>query len=787
MRLFLSVFTVFLLLANKAFSQNGSFSGRVIDQRTGEPLFGATVQIEETPLGSTVDAEGNFKISGIPPKTYNIKASFIGYQSLTKFNVVIRSEGNIDVNFGLTQNAEELKGVIITASPFSKIEETPLSIQKLSQEEVAAYPGGNNDIAKVVQSLPGVSGSVGGFRNDVIIRGGAPSENVYYLDAIEIPNINHFSTQGSAGGPVGLLNVSFFEGVTLTTSSFGSQYDNVLSGVLQFDQRKGNERQFQGNVRLGASETALTIEGPLFKGKNEKSKTSLIASARRSYLQFLFDVIGLPILPDYWDYQYKLNHQVNDYNDIMLIGLGSIDDFKVNELDEFDPEQQAIQDQVPIIKQLTNTIGLSWKRRFRNNSGFMQTSLSNNLLINNFSQFTDNINQTGRYFDNDSREQETKFRYSLTKFFGAWTTAFGTTVQISNYTNSTSNLVSNFQYRSNLNFVRYGIFGQASRKFFSDRLGLSLGIRTDGNTFTVTGSDLKKTLSPRFSISYQLDKKGNWMVSASAGRYFKLPAYTTLGFTDNTEVLVNDNSLYIQSDHLVAGVEHLLSESSRFCIEGFAKYYDNYPVSSIDNVSLANKGAGFEVLGNEPVRFNGKGRSYGTEFLYQQKFNGRFYAIAALTWYHSEFTNGDNEYYFPSTWDNGQLVSLTGGYKFERNWEISTRFRFLGKAPYAPVNTEATLENYPAIIRDYSSLGKDRLDTFQQLDVRIDKKWNFKSFSLDLYLDIQNVLLSPTPSEPSYGLDRDNQGNVVEPKSLVLVDTRETATILPSIGIVVNF
>jgi len=185
---------------------------------------------------------------------------------------------------------------VVTPNPFEKLQTTPLSIQNLSQEEVAAYPGGNNDIAKVVQSLPGVGGTVGGFRNDVIIRGGAPNENVYYLDGIEIPNINHFSTQGSAGGPVGLLNVSFFEGVTLSASSFDAQYDNVLSGVLQFDQRNGNAREFTGNFRLGSSESALTLEGPLFKGNANESNTTFIASVRRSYLQFLFELIDFCLL-----------------------------------------------------------------------------------------------------------------------------------------------------------------------------------------------------------------------------------------------------------------------------------------------------------------------------------------------------------------------------------------------------------------------------------------------------------------------------------------------------------
>jgi hypothetical protein len=775
-----------LLTSTLAFGQSGTFSGSVADARTGEPLPGATIQILGTAFGASSDATGSYTVREIPASTYNIKATFVGYESETKYNVIIRSEGNIDINFRLEESIEQLAGVVVTASAFNKLEETPLSIQSLSQDEIASYPGGNNDIAKVVQSLPGVSGSVGGFRNDVIIRGGAPNENVYYLDGVEIPNINHFSTQGSAGGPVGLLNVSFFESVTLTSTSFGANYDNVLSGVLQFDQRYGNQRKFQGNARLGASESALTLEGPLFKGENELGRTTFIGSVRRSYLQYLFSVIGLPILPDYWDYQYKVRHQINNRNEIMITGVGSLDDFAVNELEEFDPQQQAIQDQVPVIRQRTNTIGLSWKMRFKDNSGFMQTTISNNTLFNEFLQYEDNVKQEGLFFSNDSKEQETKLRYALTKFLGNWTWGAGASAQWAAYNNSTLDVVNGFSYLTQIGFLKLGAYTQLSSKLAKDRISVSFGLRADGNNFTDSGSNPLRTLSPRAAVSLKLDKAERLVASISAGRYYKLPPYTVLGFKSSNGELVNQQVEYIQCDHIVSGLEFLVTPTSRFSVEGFVKRYEDYPVSVKDSVSLANKGGGFEVLGNEPVRSIGLGRTYGIELLYQRKFNGRLYAIAAVTFYKSEFTGIDNRY-LPSVWDNGQLVSVTGGYKFARNWEISTRFRFLGKTPYAPVDEAATLESYPAIIKDYSRLGQVELEPFAQLDLRIDKKWSFKKFSLDVYLDIQNATASETPSEPAYGLLRDDVGNIIEPESLVVVNPTQSGTIIPSVGLVVNF
>ncbi len=776
---------VFLFESINAQSR-GNLSGKVTDAKTGEPLIGATIIFEGTTIGASSNANGSYLIENIPTGTYNLKASYIGYQTLIKYNIVIRSEGNVDINFQLEEDLSELGEVVVTPNPFQKLNTTPLSIQRLSQEEIASYPGGNNDIARVVQTLPGVGGSIGGFRNDVIIRGGAPNENVYYLDGIEIPNINHFATQGSAGGPVSLLNVSFFEGVTLSASAFGAEYDNVLSGVLQFDQRTGNNRSLANNIRISSSEAAYTVEGPLFKGSSEESNTTFIASVRRSYLQLLFDAIGLPILPDYWDYQYKFNHSVDQYNDIYITGIGSIDDFQVNELDEFDAEQKAIQDQVPIIEQRTNTIGLGWTRRFKDKSGVLRTTLSTNVLNNRFQQFEDNVNQTGLLFENDSRELETRFRTKLNRFIGDWTTSYGLVLINADYSNETSDIINNRNFNSGLNFFRYGVFAQASSKIANNRLGVSFGIRADGNSFTNSGNEMYRTISPRAAVSYSLNQKETWTLNASIGRYYKILPYTTLGFQDLNGAFINRDGEYIRSDHLVTGIEYLINEKSRVSLEGFFKYYSNYPVSVDDQVSVANKGGGFEVLGSEPIVSNGEGRTYVAELLFQQKFNGKFYAIAALTLYHSEFTNA-NERFIPAVWDNGVLVSLLGGYKFGKNWELSGRWRYLGSTPFAPVNEQATLDNYPAVIRDFSRLGEVRLDPFSQVDIRIDKKWSFSSFSFDLFLDIQNVLAQTQPEEPQFGLQRDEAGNIIEPRSLVRVNTNPEGSVLPSIGVVFNF
>lgn len=759
-----------------------SIRGNVVDEK-GAPIFAATLYLNNN-QGTTSDKNGNFQITNVAPGSYNLTASFLGYEAQTKFNIIIKSKGNQSFNFVLIEASESLEEVVVSnKNKISRPKETPLSTQSLSAVEIATYPGGNNDVVQVAQSLPGVSPSIGGFRNDLIIRGGAPNETVYYLDGVEVPNINHFATQGSAGGPVGLLNVAFINDVTLSTSAFGAQYDNPLSGVLQFKQRDGNKERFNTNIRVSATDAAFTFEGPLFKKNKKESNTSFLLSVRRSYLQALFKLIGLPIRPDYWDYQYKLTHKINKYNDLYFIGLGSVDDFSVEAPEDYDEEAQAVLEQAPFIQQKTNSIGVTWRKRFTDNSGYMETTLSNNRLENIFTSYLDPENETGIIFRNDAVESETKLRYQLTKFINDWKISGGFNTQYSLYTNNTTNPSDGIFYSTEIDFVKYGLFVNATRSFFDDKFDISLGIRTDDDSFT-SSSNLGSNISPRLSLSYEFQE--DWRISATAGRYFKIAPYTILGFRDPNGALSNQDIDYTESDHYVIGLQHYLNPAASVSLEGFYKRYSDYPVSVLDQVSLANKGADFEVLGNEDVETVGKGRSYGLELQYQQKLLNNFYSIFSYTYFFSEFTGFDTSTYIPSVWDSRHLISFVGGYKLKKNWELSSRYRFAGNTPYVPTNLEATLASYPEIVLDYSRLGEEKLETFSQLDIRVDKKWNYSQFSLNIFFEVQNVLGQSIPRPNEYGLSRDMSGNLITPLSLSQID-QDTSTSIPSIGIVVDF
>ncbi|HMB40424.1 MAG TPA: TonB-dependent receptor, partial [Balneolaceae bacterium] len=595
----------FLLLIGSSIDihaqSTGTLTGYVTDARSGEPLVGANVGLQETTKGASTDSDGFYEIDNIEPGTYIVVATYVGYETQRQNNINVRSAGNRNINFELTPTAEQLDEVVVSVSePFIAPPENPVSFRRLSPEAISTYPAGNSDIAKVVQSLPGVSGSVTGFRNDVIIRGGAPNENVYYLDGIEIPTINHFSTQGSAGGPAGLLNVSFFEGVELSTSAFGASAGDALSGVLRFNQRNGNDREFRTNFRVGASEAALTTEGPLFKGDATSSNTTFIASVRRSYLQLLFQLIDLPFLPDYWDYQYKIDHTFNSRNRISLIGVGSIDDFQINVPDDITPDQQATLDQVPVIQQQTNTTGLSYERRLSDGFGVSRTSLSRSSFYNDFSRYRDNENQEGLFSRNQAREVRYTLRNETTFFREQSTISVGASSRLNTFGNDFFDDNTSVSFDTNLNFLSYGGFVQWSSEGLTERLDLTAGIRFDGNTFTDSGNEMYRTLSPRAAVTVNIDEDGQWKGVLSVGRYYKIPPLTVLGYKESGD-FVNRDAQYIRSDHLTGGINYFPRSSTKISVEGFLKLYDNYPVSNQEEVSLANLGGGFEVLGNDDI------------------------------------------------------------------------------------------------------------------------------------------------------------------------------------------
>ncbi len=803
---------ILVLLGSFSYSQNtGVIQGNVKDMNTEEPLGLAKVFAEGTQFGAESDFDGNYRIE-LPVGTYTIKVVFQGYEPQKKFNVVVNS-GNVEtVNFQLGPVAQELDEVKVVFES-DKVAATtdmvnPLSVQKLTAVEIESNPGGNFDVSKVVQTLPGVGGSSGGAqRNDIIIRGGAPNENVYYLDGIEIPVLNHFQTQGSSGGAQGILNVSFIEDLKLSSSAFDARYDNALASTFVIKQRQGNREKLSGNVRASFTESVLTLEGPMGK------KNDFLLSARTSYLDFLFQLIDLPIRPNFSDFQFKTTFRPDNKTTITVLGLGAYDRFNFAPTREDNDETEYLRRSLPFITQWNYTNGVALKRRIKN--GFYNLAVSRNMFDNQLDQFEDaqNGNEDFRNFKLKSQEIENKLRFDVNHYKNGWKYSYGLMAQYVKYNyqlynrlaaeqvDSTGNVVVPeiaIQNNSAIEFFKYGLFGQVSKNFFKEKLLVAFGVRSDMNSFTEDGNNPLNTLSPRVSFAYHINKKFD--LTASVGSYYKIPTYTNLGYRDANNELVNKSMKYIQSDHYVLGGQWLPNEGMRITLEGFYKEYSNYPVSIANGISLANQGQEFGAVGNEAVASTGDGQTYGFEVFVQQKLVKNIFYVLSYTYVRSLFSGLDGEL-IPSAWDSQHLFSSTFGWNFGKNWKLGLKYRYAGGVPYTPYDLTASQQVYALTgngVLDFNNVNSERLKDFNQLDFRIDKIFNLKKVSFDCYIDIQNIIgfEQQSPSYYTFKRNEDNTGFATtdgQPlaqdgsNAIPILIENQSATVTPTIGVIFEF
>lgn len=792
---------VLVFLSVTLWAQKGVIKGRVYNSINNEPVAYANIVLEGTKSGTSTDINGNYKIEDIKPGIYTIVCSFVGFNKVIFYEIIVSSAKPTILDIPMVEEVARLGEVVVRSDAFIRKEESPLSMRTVSATEIYRSPGGNRDISKVIQVLPGVATTVS-FRNDIIVRGGAPNENRFFIDGIEVPNINHFATQGSSGGPVGMINVNFLRETDFYAGAFPVNRGNALSSVLDFKQIKGNDEKITGNFMVGTSDVGLTLDGPT--GKN----SSFIFSFRRSYLQFLFKYLNLPFLPTYNDFQYKHDLKLDSKNKLMILGLGAYDQLKLNksvnkgisDSDEINRNNYILAN-LPVNKQWNYTFGVKWTH-FSEHS-YQSFIVSRNQLRNSAIKYLDNIEDVDLLvLDYVSQEIENKLRFEHTSRNNGWKGNIGFGYERVRYTNSTYNkkelngIVNVVDYYSELKFNKFSLFYQISKSIFDDRLTMSLGVRTDFNDYSKEMNNPLDQLSPRFSASYLIIPRLS--VNFNIGRYSQLPAYTVLGYRDKENILVNKKNrvTYIYSNHLVSGFEYNPDKYSKVTIEAFYKTYSNYPFLVDEEISLANLGGDYGVIGNEEITSSSKGRSYGIEFLAQKKLISSVYGILSYTWVKSEFRDNKGKY-VPASWDNRHILNLTAGYRLNKNWEIGIKFRLQGGAPYTPYDRDLTSkkevwEVTREGIFDWTRLNTKRNSFYHALDIRVDKRWYFKRWTLEMYVDIQNVYNKEIEYQPYLDVVKDVAGNFVEDPNnadaykLYSIENT-TGTILPSIGIMIEF
>ena len=790
-RIFCLVCLFFCLnLSMAAASINYTVSGKVIDKQSRQPIAYANVFVKGLPgKGASTDSVGMFRIEQVPPGIYRFESSCIGYLSVITSEYIV-SASTTFVEIEMEEDANMLETVVVTPSPFRKSIESPVGMRIIGLQEIEKSPGANRDVSRIVRSYPGVSFSPIGYRNDLIVRGGSPTENRFYMDGIEIPNINHFATQGASGGPVSIVNADLIREITFYTGAFPADRSGALSSVLDFKLKDGNPDKQSFKATLGASEVSLSGSGHM------GDRTTYLFSIRQSYLQMLFKVLGLPFLPNFIDGQFKIKTRLSDHDELTILGLTGIDKMKLN-TDEKGEDAEYLLSYLPTINQETFTLGASYKHY--SGKHVQQLVLSHNYLNNRNLKYrnNDNSSEENLTLRLRSTEQKTSLRFENQTNLGLWNLKTGAELTHSIYTNNSrqkiyTNVSSMSVYETSLYIWGWGAFFTSNYTTPNKRFSMSAGVRMDGNNYSHHMTQLWKQFSPRLSASYKLTEQ--WSLSANSGIYYQLPPYTALGYKDNNGIYANKSLEYMQVQENSLGIDWHWQDRFMVSAEGFFKGYRHIPFSLGDNIPLLCKGNDYGVIGNEALTSTASGRAYGLETMFRWQVPGKFNVVSSFTLYKSEYRN-TNDKFVPSAWDNRFILNLSGTYNLPRRWSIGGKVSCIGGSPYTPYDEEKSslVEAWDAKGQpyyDYSRYNAERLPSFTQLDIRVDKSFYFRRCMLGLYLDIQNITGSKLKQQDvimSTGVIENPSAPVAEQRYVMKYLKQESGTILPTLGVTLEF
>lgn len=758
--------------------------GKVIDKSSRKPVAYANVTVTGLPgKGASTDSLGVFRIEQVPPGIYRFEATCIGYVTTSSPEYIV-SASTPFIEIEMEEDANLLTAVVVTPSPFRRSIESPVSMRVIGLQEIEKSPGANRDISRIVRAYPGVSFSPVGYRNDLIVRGGSPSENRFYMDGIEIPNINHFATQGASGGPVSIVNADLVREITFYTGAFPANRSGALSSVLDFRLRDGNPDKQTFKATLGASEVSLSGSGHF------NDRTTYLFSVRQSYLQLLFKALGLPFLPNFIDGQFKIKTRLTEHDELTVLALTGIDKMKLN-TDEKGEDAEYLLSYLPTIHQETFTVGAVYRHYAGKHT--QSVTLSHNYLNNRNLKYRNNDDSSE---DNltlrlRSVEQKTTALFENRTRLGQWTLKEGAEFTNSGYTNNTDSPFS--LYKTSLNIIGWGAFFSSDYSTRDNRFTLSAGIRVDGNNYNRGMKQLWKQLSPRLSASYKLSEQ--WILNGSAGLYHQLPPYTALGYKNNDGTYLNKALKYMRVMESSIGADWHLHDRIMISAEGFFKRYNRIPLSLQDNIPLACKGNDYGVVGNEPLASTADGRAYGLETMFRWQVSGRFNLVSSFTLYKSEYRNHSGDDYIPSAWDNRFILNMSGTYNLPKRWSIGGKVSYIGGAPYTPYDEDKSslVQAWDAKGQpyyDYSLYNTGRLPDFAQLDVRVDKSFYFRRCMVGLYLDLQNVTGSKLKQPDvimSTGVIENPAAPASEQRYKMKYLKQESGTLLPTLGVTVEF
>ena len=765
-RLFLVSAVLFLILSlpRPSFAQEertrGSIVGTITDRSTSSPIFGASVNIVGTERGALAGENGEYTITDVPPGTYNLRFSMIGYKTLVKTNVTVSSGRTTELLILLELSPIEIEGITVTGkeSYFEKDPEAEVSGKTIDTQEIVNTSGGLGDVQRVVQVLPSVVSGSDQF-NDIIVRGGNYGENLFVMDGIEIPNPNHFAIQGAGGGPISLLRTEFIRDVSFIAGAFPARYGDKASSVMDISLRRGNRERLMTNLDMGMAGVGFMAEGPV------GSQGSFLFSARKSYLDLIITDYGLTAVPKYYNLQSKMTYGIGNNHTLLWNTVYGVDSIRIkpgkDESDSGD-DDNADQSSDLIISGLTLKSILS-------KSLYSEAVLS--FVRNNWAieAWEEGVSRSDAFYNNTSVESETTLKYDLTWFLGKHELSGGISLKNSrfdhdifadndtvfvydtSFATAEEDTVTgiyrtypDWRDKKNVNTLKSAIYTQL-RLNPVNRLTLRLGGRYDHIAYNDDGN-----FSPRIGLRYRISE-ALWL-NGAYGIHYQSPAYITLTSHNNNKKLKN-----YHTNQLVLGTEWFPKPEMRVSLEAYTKRYEDVPVPKAWTTPDP-----WDYYEGEMVNA-AQGHSEGIELYLHRKMSTSYMYILSYSLYRARFEDPRTGKERPWDFDHRNVFTIHGAKRWRltgvdwyenmrtKRWYrifgwmlpfgdevlLSAKWRFTGGRPYT---APAYLRQYHSwIVPEDTDYNAERFSDYHRLDVRLDRRFFFKNWSLVVYFDIMNV------------------------------------------------
>lgn len=738
------VLLVWSVLTLHAQNLTQTVKGKVLDAQSNSPLMGVTVfLLSDSTKVVTTDEEGNFKLNEVPIGRQALKFLFLGYHEVVLPNVLVTSGKEVVLTAQLEERLEQSKEVVIMADADKdkpNNEMATLSTRGFNMEEVGRYAGGRNDPARLAGNFAGVS-SANDSRNDIIIRGNAPTGLLWRLEGVAIPNPSHFSLLGATGGPVSILNNNLLANSDFMTSAFIAEYGNATSGVFDLKLRNGNSEKHEFIGQMGFNGAELLAEGPL----NRNHKSSYLASYRYSTLA-VFQALGISFgttaLPYYQDLSFKINLPNEKLGNFSVFGIAGKSNIELlgSKLEPGDLYGDQTRD--TYADSYTGVVGLN-HNYFINKNTLSKLTFAVSYQQNQAS--IDTLDIVKKVYDyqrvNDIQTKYT-LAYSINKKINArHTVKTGIIADYLGFNLKGEQKVFSDWYAER-DFNGGAILAQAfaqSQYKFNEQLTLNTGLHGQYFAYNQTYA-----VEPRVALNYRPWERHKFNIGYGLHNQLQLLSlyFYETKLSDGSKVKTNKDLDFTRSQHFVLGYDWKISNNLRLKAETYYQSLDKVPVETrATYLSTLNAGADFTILQADSLQNKGTGQNYGVELTVERFFSKGYYFLWTTSLFQSTY-KGSDHIERNTAFNNNYIVNVLAG----KEWKVSpkitltfdTKATIAGGRRIIAIDEKAS-QLYHAQIYNYNTAFEQQSDAYYRIDVKFGTRINGNKVSHQFFADIQNV------------------------------------------------